>query len=129
MRYLLDTNCWLWSAGYSDRLLDRTKVLMSDPDNELYFSLVSAWEVALKYAAGKLPLPETPDRYIPRSLMKLRINTLNIDMLNVTSVYQLPMHHKDPFDRLLITQAIQEGLTIITSDKIFAAYDVDVILN
>jgi PIN domain nuclease of toxin-antitoxin system len=127
MRILLDTQCWLWIAVEPERLSARARSLVENERHEVYFSAASAWEIAIKHATGKLPLPEPPERYVPRRVEALRTLPLAIDQAHALRVARLPRHHNDPFDRLLIAQAQVEDLTIITADPKFAAYDVSII--
>lgn len=96
-------------------------------DNELYFSAVSAWEIALKFGLGKLRLPERPRDYIARHVQETRTMMLPITVEHGAYVAELPPHHRDPFDRLLIAQAITENMPILTVDPHFQKYGVLVI--
>lgn len=127
MRILLDTQSWLWMASSPERLSERARALVETNDNELYLSVASAWEMAIKHALGKLRLPEPPARYVPSRLDTLRVEALPIELIHALQVAALPRHHRDPFDRLLIAQAQLEGLRILTSDAAFASYDVETI--
>ena len=100
---------------------------MTVPENELFLSAASAWEIAIKHAIGKLKLPEPPERYVPSRLEALRTLALPIEHSHALQVGSLPRHHRDPFDRLLIAQAQLEDLPILTSDEVFASYDVETI--
>ena len=105
-----------------ERLGDEARSVLET--GELFFSAASSWEIAIKYAAGKLPLPETPADYIPSRLVRDGIASLPITLDHAHQVAALPLHHKDPFDRLLIAQSQIEGLPLLTSDEAMAAYDV-----
>jgi PIN domain nuclease of toxin-antitoxin system len=94
------------------------------PENEIFFSASSAWEIAIKYKGGRLDLPDLPEKFIPRRLLSYRLRMLDIGLQHVLSAGALPLHHHDPFDRLLIAQAKIEKLTIATPDKAFDAYGV-----
>lgn len=96
-------------------------------DNEVYLSVVSVWEVIVKHQLGKLPLPETPEIYLPRQRDRHQIASLNLDEGSVAQLVNLPSLHRDPFDRMLICQALQHGLTIATVDAAIRAYSVSVI--
>jgi len=126
MRLLLDTQVWLWMQASSQRLGTETRKLLADPANELLLSAVSSWEIAIKYRLGKLPLPEAPDRYLPRRMRSSGVEPLPITHPHTLRVADLPDHHGDPFDRLLVAQAQLDGLTILTSDPMIAKYDVPV---
>ncbi len=93
-------------------------------DTDLYLSAASAWEIAIKHAIGKLRLPEPPAEYVPRRMESMRVAALSIDHGHTLSVAGLPPHHRDPFDRMLIAQAIAEQLVLVTSDPVFGSYDV-----
>lgn len=96
-------------------------------DTERWLSAASAWEIATKFALGKLPLPERPSRYVPSRLQLTRTTVLSISERHALQTADLPAHHRDPFDRLIIAQAQVERLAILTSEPLFEPYDVDVI--
>jgi PIN domain nuclease of toxin-antitoxin system len=127
MRILLDTQCLLWMASAPERLSRHARTLVQRRDHHLYVSAASAWEIAIKYSVGKLRLPEPPARYVPACLDRLHIGALSIEPAHALHVATLPMHHRDPFDRVLIAQAQIENLPILTADDQFAAYDVTTI--
>lgn len=127
MRLLLDTQVLLWAAVDPDRLGETSDVL-EDADNELLVSAASSWEIAIKYALDKLPLPEPPERYVPHLLRELGATPIAIDHVHALAVAGLPHHHRDPFDRMLIAQAQLLHVPIITADAALDAYDVDVVL-
>ena len=124
MRILLDTQCWLWMVSAPTRLSERSRSLVASADSELYLSAASAWEIAIKYALGKLRLPEPPARYVPSRLEATRVSAMSVELGHALAVALLPRHHRDPFDRLLIAQAQLEDLPILTADPVFASYDV-----
>lgn len=125
MRFLVDTHCWLWLQTSPDRLAPELVSQLEDPDNELLLSAASSWEIAIKYALGKLPLPEPPVRYVPRRMTASGSRGLAIEHAHSLRVAELPMHHRDPFDRLLVAQAQIEKLTLLTVDRQFEKYDVE----
>lgn len=125
MRFLVDTHCWLWLQASPERLAREVVSLLEDPDNELLLSAASSWEIAIKYAIGKLRLPEAPDRYVPRRMSASGTRGLAIEHAHSLRVAELPMHHRDPFDRLLVAQAQIEKLTLVTVDPQFDDYDVE----
>lgn len=127
MRVLLDTQCWIWMALTPDRFSDRARTVVEAVESELLLSAASAWEMAIKYAAGKLPLPQPPREYIEARLRRTRTAPLPITHLHAVHAGQLPRHHRDPFDRVLIAQAQLEGLKLITADPQFRRYDVELI--
>jgi PIN domain nuclease of toxin-antitoxin system len=126
VRLLLDTQTWLWMQAASKRLGTQARDLIMNPTNELLLSAASSWEIAIKYRLGKLPLPTTPDKYVPSRMRSSGTQPLPITPAHTLRVAELPDHHGDPFDRLLIAQAQLDGLTILTSDHTFAKYDVPV---
>ena len=125
MMVLLDTQTWLWMQTTPERLGGQAHSLINGPTTELLLSAASSWEIAIKYRLGKLPLPETPDRYVPDRMRSSGVGPLPITHSHTLRVAELPAHHGDPFDRLLIAQAQLDNLTILTSDRSFAKYDID----
>lgn len=126
MRALLDTHTFLWS-NLDPARLGVHRLTVEDPRNERLVSVASAWEIAIKWATGRMRLPEHPARFVPRRLELIVATSLGIELSHVLAVADLPLHHRDPFDRLLIAQARSEQLTIITADRRIAAYDVPLI--
>lgn len=124
--YLVDTLCWLWWHICPGKLSSSQSSAIADINNKLYFSVASAWEINLKYNSGKLVLPEEPFRYVRQRINACKMNTIDIKLGHSTD--HLPPHHQDPFDRIIISQAQQENLTIITHDEIFARYDVKLLM-
>jgi PIN domain nuclease of toxin-antitoxin system len=127
MKLLLDTQCWLWWFAEPNRLSENTVVQIADENNELYFSVASIWEMGIKVALGKLPLPEPIESYVTSSLLVLDATSLEIRANHALQAAKLPRHHKDPFDRMLIAQAQSEGMVIISSDRVFHKYDVSIL--
>ena len=125
MKLLLDTHVWLWSLVTPERIPDDTRALLAEPENELVFSAASSWEIAIKHRLGRLSLPEPPARFIPPRLVRDAIQPLPIAHHHAHAVADLPDHHNDPFDRLLVVQAKIEGLTLVTADRKIAPYDVN----
>lgn len=124
MRILLDTCTALWLALDAPDLSRRAKELFEDPANEVYLSTVSAWEISLKYALGKLPLPETPDVLVPKLRRRGRIKSLPLEEPAALHLFRLPPLHGDPFDRMLVAQAIMDGMTIVTPDDGIRRYGI-----
>jgi PIN domain nuclease of toxin-antitoxin system len=110
-----------------ERLRGAVRAQVTDPANELFVSSASVWEIAIKYAAGKLRLDQPPSEYVPSRMARTLAEALPISHAHAFRAGGLPPHHKDPFDRLLIAQAQIEGLPILTADPAFKAYDVEVI--
>ena len=127
MNALLDTHVLLWFLAGDKRLSPVARKFFESRKNELHFSAVSAIEISLKYARSKLKLPEKPEQLIPRVIARLGLKPIFITVQNSLELASLPMHHADPFDRLLIIQAKQEELPIITGDKQFRRYGVPII--
>jgi PIN domain nuclease of toxin-antitoxin system len=127
MKYLLDTPLWLWSLAEPERIHPRAHQLITEGREDLYLSAASSWETSIKAASGKLPLPEPPALYVPKHLAAQEVRPLPITHTHTLGVAELPLHHKDPFDRLLIAQAKAEGMTILTADRSFGWYGVGVL--
>lgn len=124
---LLDTHVFLWLQTEPERLASIEPTLR-DIDTDLVVSAASAWEIAIKYALGKLPLPHAADRYVPESVLAIRARSLPIDLGDALAVAELPLHHRDPFDRLLVVQARRHDLTLVTADRRLQAYDVPLLV-
>jgi len=122
---LLDTPCWLWMQASPEKFSARARGILDDPDNVLLLSPVSAWEIASKYALGRLTLPVPPAEYVPSRMKSSGVDALALQHSHALQVASLPWHHQDPFDRLLIAQAQVEGLPILSADRQLAAYDVE----
>jgi PIN domain nuclease of toxin-antitoxin system len=122
MRILLDTHIFLWFISGDSQLSADIRDAIRDPDNEVYLSAISVWEILVKYQLGKLPLPEHPETYLPKQRDLHQILSLALDESSVAQLAKLPPLHRDPFDRMLICQAVQNGLTIATVDAAVRAY-------
>lgn len=127
MRILLDTQAWLWLITEPERVGPEALRCARDPNNTLWLSAVSSCEIAIKYALGKLPLPEPPEKFVPPRLMRDGILALPVNHTHALRVAALPLHHRDPFDRLLVAQAQVEGLCLLTTDRQFEPYDLDIL--
>lgn len=127
MRILLDTQVWLWMLAAPERFSDASRAAVVSTENELLFSATSAWEIAIKYGLGKLRLPETPDAYVPRMMTRTGITPLPVHHRHALHVASLPLRHRDPFDRLLVAQAQLENVPILTADRSFRLYDVEIL--
>ena len=128
MKILLDTQCWLWWIAAPEKLGQSARRCIADRRNIVYLSAASSWEIAIKYCIGKLPLPEPPMQFIPKRLARDAITALPIEIMHTLHVANLPRHHKDPFDRILISQSMLEDIPIMTVDKQFALYEAKIIL-
>jgi PIN domain nuclease of toxin-antitoxin system len=126
MRALLDTHTFLWAISDDGRLSLRAKQTFTGP-NDLWLSVASIWEILIKVKAGKLPLPQPSGPYLVKKLGENRIEVLPIMLDHVLRIEKLTVHHRDPFDRILIAQSIEEKLPLITADPVFERYPVDLI--
>lgn len=126
MKLLLDTHVWLWLQYAPERLRDALTAV-EDPANELLLSAASSWEIAVKWGLGKLPLPEPPEVYVPDRMASSGVVPLPVEHAHALAVAQLPPHHRDPFDRLLVAQAIAERAAVVTADEAFRAYQAQVV--
>lgn len=127
MRALLDTHTFLWWNLDDPQLSEKARAFIVDGHNEIYFSAASGWEIAIKYARGRLELPEPPDVYVGQRLTLHRFIPLPIQMSHALQVYQLPEIHEDPFDRLLVAQSQMDDLPLLTVDGNITRYDVTII--
>ena len=122
MRLLLDTHIFLWFISGDARLPTDWRESIRDADNEVYLSVVSLWEAVVKYRLGKLPLPHPPESYLPTQRARHQIASLSLDEASVCHLAILPSVHRDPFDRMLVCQALEHGLSMVTVDPVFGAY-------
>lgn len=127
MRVLLDTQCWLWMNLAPDRLSPAARATVASPDTELWLSVASVWEIVIKHAIGKLRLPLPPREYVPTRVARDGVRPLPVELEHALRVADLPAHHRDPFDRLLIAQAIHEQLPIMTNDPQFVPYGIQLL--
>jgi PIN domain nuclease of toxin-antitoxin system len=127
MKYLLDTNIWLWSIDSVGRINQTGLDILSNSSEEIYFSAAAVWEVSIKAGLGRLHLPSPPAECVPTFTARQGLRPLPITQFHAVRVYDLPPHHRDPFDRLMIAQAIAEEMAILTSDRVFEKYPVDVL--
>lgn len=127
MRLLLDTHVWLWMIGQSSRLSDRARAALTDESHDLYLSTVAAWEIGFKHAAGKLKLTGRPSVQLPEYVKRSGVQPLVVTLDHALRAAELPMHHRDPFDRLMIAQAQEEELTFVTADGRLAVYGVRIL--
>ena len=123
--YLLDTHAFLWMAGDESRLGSEARRVVSHPGSELFLSVASAWEMAIKQSLGKLGLEIELSKLISQQLAALRARRLPLTWQHAVAVTELQLHHRDPFDRMLVTQARCEGLAILSADTSLDAYDVE----
>jgi len=126
MNALLDTHVLLWWMADDARLSKRARDLIGDRGVRLLWSAASSWELAIKVSLGKLRLPEPVESYVGRRLAQQDIHVLSVTHAHAAAVESLPPHHRDPFDRMLVAQAIQEKLVLVTPDPLVRSYDVEV---
>lgn len=124
MRLLLDTHVFLWWVQDARELSRKARDAIADADNECLLSLVSCWEMAIKVSLGKLELPGAIERFIPEQLTINGFRQLEIGFRHIARVATLALHHRDPFDRLLVAQATEERLTLVSADPVFRKYGV-----
>ena len=124
MKLLLDTHVFLWYIAADSRLSTLFRDSIREPKNEVFLSVASLWEIAVKYNLGKLPLPQSPDVYIPNERRRHQIKSLSLHENAVKELAQLPGLHRDPFDRILICQALANDLTIVTVDSQIQSYNI-----
>jgi PIN domain nuclease of toxin-antitoxin system len=127
MKYLLDTCAWIFILTGNDRLNKNQQKAIFNPNNTIYISVVSAWEMIVKLSKGKLELPKPLDNLVFESCIKDNYQILDLNIFSVLNAKNLPAYHQDPFDRMLISQAIDNDLIIITTDSKFSQYEVQLI--
>jgi PIN domain nuclease of toxin-antitoxin system len=126
VKILLDTHVFLWFIAGDSRLGVHARQLIEEPGNERYLSMASVWEITIKSSLGRLTVPTPPSTLIREHVWANAIDLLAITPEHFDILHTLPYHHKDPFDRLLIAQAMQEGMLLVTKDQAFAAYNIQV---
>jgi len=124
VKILLDTCTFLWITSDASELSMNARKIFREPDNRIYLSSVSAWEIAVKYALGKLPLPEKPSVFVPEQRELHYIESLPLYERESLRSDELPQLHRDPFDRMLICQAIEDDLILLTPDPMIRQYSV-----
>ncbi len=127
MRIILDTHAFLWWIIDDPQLSPRAREIMGEGDNDLFLSVASGWEIAIKAQLGRLRLPDRADRFVPEQLTRNGIEVLPIQMSHVLHVARLPEIHRDPFDRLIVAQSIIEKVPILTHDEHIREYSVKTI--
>lgn len=127
MKLLLDTNVFIWASREPIILSPSARAALSDPLNERFVSMVSMWEMQIKHSLGKFPLPDKIDAIGKLWLQPLAAQLLSIELKHIGRLYDLPPAHRDPFDRIIIAQALTEGMTIVSTDTVFRSYGVNVI--
>lgn len=125
MKLLLDTHVWLWLQTTPERIRPDTLEALSAVENTLLLSAASSWEIAIKYALGKLALPIAPAAYVEQRMVQSGTTGLPVEHVHALRVAELPPHHRDPFDRMLVAQAQIEGATLVTLEGQLARYEVN----
>jgi PIN domain nuclease of toxin-antitoxin system len=124
VRLLLDTHVLLWAASAPEQLLPDARDALEDGQNDIVVSVVTAWEIAIKQSLGKLDLPRPAEDWVPEVLRRTGFELAEIGLAAALRVRALPWHHRDPFARLLVAQALEDGYTIVTRDGVLSAYGV-----
>jgi len=127
VKYLLDTNVFLWSNGAPEKLNRQAITVLSSGSAEVYLSAASSWEIAIKFALRSLRLPSPPSQFIPHAMRVMALRSLDITHFHSVVAGDLPRHHRDPFDRMLIAQARSETMVLLTADTAFRKYDVETV--
>jgi len=127
VKLLLDTCTFLWAIAEPERLSPRAREVLVAADHEVYLSAASVWECALKHKAGKLPLPGDPARFLAEQRRRHGFAALPIDEDAIAQIGKLPDHHRDPFDRILVCQAIVGGMSLVTPDESIVRYPVPIL--
>jgi PIN domain nuclease of toxin-antitoxin system len=125
MKLLLDTHVFLWYVLGDRKLPESFKNAIQSGENEVFLSVASIWEAVVKHQLGKLPLPEAPADFLPRQREAHKVASLAIDEQTIACVANLPVIHRDPFDRIIVAQAIQHGLTVVSIDPHVEKYPVE----
>jgi PIN domain nuclease of toxin-antitoxin system len=128
MRVLLDTHILIWLVEGDKNLSTVARSAIEDEDNSLYLSIASLWEVTIKLSLGKLDLQLSVDEMVESFLIPGGIQILQTETRHLSILRDLPLHHRDPFDRLIIAQAQAEGMTLVSADRIFGMYEVELLV-
>ena len=127
MRFLLDTDCWLWWLSDPDQLSKQQLDIMVDRNNQLFLSVATIWELSIKVNNNQLTIPQPLHKLVEKECPLDSISIIDIKPIHAIEAGKLFPHHKDIFDRMIISQAIIEDLTVITSDSVFLKYDVEIL--
>lgn len=127
MKYLLDTHTFMWWDSNSTELSQAVYDIISDSKNQIYLSTVSTWEMTIKVQIGKLSLKDDLSKIVAKQIKDNGFLILPIELSHTLKVGELPLHHKDPFDRLLIAQSLIEGTTLLSKDAVFQNYSATVL--
>lgn len=124
MKYLIDTHAFLWYSINDPQLTPKVKDIIENIDHEIFLSVASVWEIVIKHQLGKLVLPTKPEIFITEQLEINHFSTLSINLFHTFESKDLPFHHKDPFDRMLVAQSIVENIPVITADSKLKEYGI-----
>jgi PIN domain nuclease of toxin-antitoxin system len=127
VKLLLDTHAFLWWVEGAPAVGRRARAELANPDNDVFLSIASCWELAIKLSLGKLRLTQSLERFIPEQLSRNGFVLLGLEFRHVARVADLPFHHRDPFDRVLVAQALLDGFAIVSADRVFRKYGVTVV--
>ena len=127
MRLLLDTHSFLWFAGGNDGLSPKARAAIEDMNNAAYLSMASLWEMAIKINIGKLELPKPLGVLVSEQIRENEFAMLRSEVEHFMVYTELPLYHRDPFDRMMIAQAQVENLSVVSKDAAFADYDIDLL--
>ena len=127
MKLLVDTHIFLWFVNDDHELNNHIKDMIEDRKNIIYLSIASLWEMSIKYNLGKLKLDKSYEEFIRKEIYETRLILLNININHLIINANLPFHHKDPFDRLIISKSIAEKIPIISVDSTFVQYSINII--
>ncbi len=125
MRYLLDTHTFLWAIDEDQLLSDNANEIIMDKRNDLFLSIASIWEIAIKVSLEKLDITFSFENQIEEILSEYRIDVMSIAISHTKQIIRLPFHHKDPFDRIIVAQSLVEGMALVSNDKVLDAYDIN----
>lgn len=124
MKLLIDTSTFLWFITADKQLSEAAAAAIRSPENDVWLSAVSFWEILVKHRLGRLPLPESPSSYIPKQRKRHGLSSLPLREKAMTHLPKLPALHKDPFDRMLVCQSLEHGLVVVTPDPVVRAYPI-----
>ena len=124
MNLLLDSHTFLWFVGNDPRLSLNARVVIEDPSNRKWVSIASLWEITIKVSIGKLTLTDPVAVFLRRELLLNKFSTLDITLNHLDSLSTIPFHHRDPFDRLIVSQSIADSMSVVSTDLAFDAYGI-----
>ena len=127
MKLLLDTHVLLWAVSEPDRLTAAARDALEDGTNDIFVSVVTAWEIAIKQSLGKLELSKPAEQWLPEVLRRTGFELAEVGLAAALRVRNLPWHHRDPFDRLLVAHAAEDGCTVVTRDSVLDEYGIPIL--